>query len=163
MPGNLALLPTTPPGCGREARILIAGNQTTKLRRVLLTSHYDVTAARTGRESLGLSVSSRPDACIVELALPDMAGTEVIAELRRWYRHPIIALGGGTRVADQIGALNAGADQYVTEPFALDEILARLRAVLRRDRGNVIRGTRQAGVRTGSSAAVTREPRLRSG
>jgi two-component system, OmpR family, KDP operon response regulator KdpE len=102
----------------------------------LRARQYDVTAARTGREALAIAASQRPDAIILDLGLPDIDGTEVIVELRRWYRPPIIVLSGRTSPGDKIGALDAGADDYVTKPFAMGELLARLRAALRRDEGN---------------------------
>ena len=94
-------------------------------------------AAGTGREALALAASRPPDAVILGLA--GSGNTEVIAELRRWYRAPIIVLSGRTSPGDKIGALDAGADDYVTKPFAMGELLARLRAALRRAEGNVVR------------------------
>ncbi len=91
--------------------------------------------AGTGREALALAASHPPDAIILDLGLPDIDGTEVIVELRRWYHAPIIVLSGRTSPGDKIGALDVGADDYVTKPFAMAELLARLRAVLRRDEG----------------------------
>jgi two-component system KDP operon response regulator KdpE len=82
-----------------------------------------------------VTVSESPDAIILDLGLPDIDGTEVIVELRRWYHAPIIVLSGRTSPGDKIGALDVGADDYVTKPFAMAELLARLRAVLRRDEG----------------------------
>ena len=101
---------------------------------------YDVMTAPTGRQALALAASRVPDAVILDLGLPDVDGTEVIVELRRWYRPPIIVLSGRISPRDIIGAPDAGADDYVTKPFAMGELLARLRAALRRDEGNVIHG-----------------------
>ena len=70
---------------------------------------------------------------ILDLGLPDIDGTEVIVELRRWSQAPIIVLSGRASPGDKIGALDVGADDYVTKPFSMAELLARLRAVLRRD------------------------------
>ncbi len=89
--------------------------------------------AGTSREALALAANHPPDAIILDLGLPDIDGTEVIVELRRWYHAPIIVLSGRTSPGDKIGALDVGADDYVTKPFAMAELLARLRAVLRRD------------------------------
>jgi two-component system, OmpR family, KDP operon response regulator KdpE len=130
----------TRPEHARTAKILVAEDQTElqrALRINLRARLYDVVAARTGREALALAAGRRPDAIILDLGLPDIDGTEVIAELRRWYRPPIIVLSGRTSPGDKIGALDAGADDYVTKPFAMGELLARLRAALRRDEGNV--------------------------
>ena len=91
--------------------------------------------AGTGREALAVAASHPPDAIILDLGLPDIDGTEVIVELRQWYHAPIIVLSGRTSPGDKIGALDVGADDYVTKPFAMAELLARLRAVLRRDDG----------------------------
>ena len=93
--------------------------------------------ARTGREALAAAASHPPDAIILDLGLPDIDGTEVIVELRRWSQAPIIVLSGRISPGDKIGALDVGADDYVTKPFAMAELLARLRAVLRRDEGGV--------------------------
>jgi two-component system, OmpR family, KDP operon response regulator KdpE len=79
-----------------------------------------------------------PDAVILDLGLPDLSGTEVIGELRGWYGRPVIVLSGWTSPDDIIGALDAGADDYVTKPFAMGELLARLRAALRRDKGTMV-------------------------
>jgi two-component system KDP operon response regulator KdpE len=124
-------------------RILVVEDHP-ELQRVLRVNLrarlYDAIAARTGREALALAASQLPDAVILDLGLPDGNGTRVISELRRWYRAPIIVLSGRTSPWDKIGALDAGADDYLTKPFAMGELLARLRAALRRDEGNVILG-----------------------
>ena len=103
------------------------------LRINLRARQYQVLTAGTGREALALAASHPPDAIILDLGLPDIDGTEVIVELRRWYHAPIIVLSGRTSPGDKIGALDVGADDYVTKPFAMAELLARLRAALRRD------------------------------
>jgi two-component system KDP operon response regulator KdpE len=105
------------------------------LRINLRARQYDVLTARTGREALAVAASHPPDAVILDLGLPDIDGTEVIVELRRWSKAPIIVLSGRTSPGDKIGALDVGADDYVTKPFAMAELLARLRAALRRDDG----------------------------
>jgi two-component system, OmpR family, KDP operon response regulator KdpE len=123
-------------------KILVAEDQAElqrALRINLRVRQYTVLAARTGREALALAASHLPDAVILDLGLPDIDGTEVIAELRRWYRGPIIVLSGRTSPGDKIGALDAGADDYVTKPFAMGELLARLRAARRRDEGSAAR------------------------
>jgi two-component system, OmpR family, KDP operon response regulator KdpE len=120
------------------ARILIVEDEPELVRALrinLRARQYDVLAARTGREALALAADQPPDAIILDLGLPDIDGTEVIVELRRWCRAPIIVLSGRTSPGDKIGALDVGADDYVTKPFAMAELLARLRAALRRDDG----------------------------
>jgi two-component system, OmpR family, KDP operon response regulator KdpE len=124
----------------RRTRILVVEDHVElqrALRINLRARLYDVIAARTGQEALALAASRPPDAVILDLGLPDIVGTEVIVELRRWYLPPIIVLSGRTSPGDKIGALDAGADDYVTKPFAMGELLARLRAALRRDEGSV--------------------------
>ena len=129
--------PPGAPGSGRVG-VLLVEDQPELLRALrinLRARHYDVTTARTGREALAVAASQPPDAVILDLGLPDIDGTEVIVELRRWSRAPIIVLSGRTSPGDKIGALDVGADDYVTKPFAMAELLARLRAALRRDDG----------------------------
>jgi two-component system, OmpR family, KDP operon response regulator KdpE len=125
------------------ASILVVEDDT-ELQRALLINlrarWYDVVAARTGWEALALAASRPPDAVILDLGLPDIDGTELIAELRRWYLPPIIVLSGRASPDSKIGALDAGADDYLTKPFAMGELLARLRAVLRREGCNVSHG-----------------------
>jgi two-component system, OmpR family, KDP operon response regulator KdpE len=132
--------PPGAPGSGWAATtaVLIVEDQPELLRALrinLRARQYDVLTARTGREALALAASQSPDAVILDLGLPDIDGTEVIVELRRWSRAPIIVLSGRTSPGDKIGALDVGADDYVTKPFAMAELLARLRAALRRDEG----------------------------
>ncbi|MDQ2811962.1 MAG: response regulator [Actinomycetota bacterium] len=120
------------------SEILIVEDQPELVRALrinLRARQYNVLTARTGREALAVAASHPPDAIILDLGLPDIDGTEVIVELRRWCRAPIIVLSGRTSPGDKIGALDVGADDYVTKPFAMAELLARLRAALRRDEG----------------------------
>jgi two-component system, OmpR family, KDP operon response regulator KdpE len=127
----------------RMARILVVEDHAELQRAVLINlraRRYEVMVARTGREGLALAASRRPDAVILDLGLPDFGGTGFIVELRRWYRRPIIVMSGRASPGDKIGALDAGADDYVTKPFAMDELLARLRAALRRGEGQVTHG-----------------------
>jgi two-component system KDP operon response regulator KdpE len=118
--------------------ILIVEDQAELVRALrinLRARQYEVRCAGTGREALAVAATRPPDAIILDLGLPDIDGTEVIVELRRWYHAPIIVLSGRTSPGDKIGALDVGADDYVTKPFAMAELLARLRAALRRDEG----------------------------
>ena len=117
-------------------RILLVEDEPSLLRALLINlraRQYQVVTACAGREALAAAARRPPDAVILDLGLPDIDGTEVIAELRRWSRAPIIVLSGRASPGDKIGALDAGADDYVTKPFSMAELLARLRAVLRRD------------------------------
>jgi two-component system KDP operon response regulator KdpE len=118
------------------ARILVVEDQPQLLRALrinLRARQYEVLTADTGREALALAAATPPDVVLLDLGLPDMDGTEVIRTLRGWSRVPIIVLSGRSSPGDKIGALDAGADDYVTKPFAMAELLARLRAALRRD------------------------------
>ena len=94
--------------------------------------HYEVRGAASGGEALRLASARLPDLVILDLGLPDMDGTEVIAGLRGWTDVPILVLSGRTDSADKVDALDAGADDYVTKPFGMEELLARLRAMTRR-------------------------------
>jgi two-component system, OmpR family, KDP operon response regulator KdpE len=118
------------------ARVLLVEDEPGLLRALLINlraRQYDVVTAGTGAGALATAAGRPPDAVILDLGLPDIDGTEVIVELRRWSKAPIIVLSGRASPGDKIGALDVGADDYVTKPFSMAELLARLRAVLRRD------------------------------
>ena len=93
---------------------------------------YDVTLAEDGRSALDAASRQRPDVIVLDLGLPDVDGVSVIEGLRGWSEAPIIVLSARTGEPDKVVALDAGADDYVTKPFGMDELLARLRAALRR-------------------------------
>jgi two-component system KDP operon response regulator KdpE len=93
---------------------------------------YKVDVARSGEEALRVAADHRPDAVILDLGLPEMDGLEVIQGLRGWTTVPIIVLSVREGERDKIAALDAGADDYVTKPFGMGELLARLRSALRR-------------------------------
>jgi two-component system KDP operon response regulator KdpE len=93
---------------------------------------YKVDVARSGEEALRVAAAHRPDAVILDLGLPGMDGLEVIGGLRGWTTVPIIVLSVREQERDKIAALDAGADDYVTKPFGMGELLARLRSALRR-------------------------------
>ena len=103
------------------------------LRINLRVRKYDVATAATGQQALTEAGRRPPDAVILDLGLPDLDGIEVIRRLRGWSSAPIIVLSGRAGPGDKITALDAGADDYVTKPFSMEELLARLRAALRRD------------------------------
>ena len=93
---------------------------------------YDVDLATTGEAALRSAASHPPDVVILDLGLPDLDGTEVIAGLRGWCSAPIIVLSARSAQSDKVQALDGGADDYVVKPFGMDELLARLRAAVRR-------------------------------
>ena len=127
--------PASGSGRGHPHVVLLVEDQPELLRALrinLRARQYEVLTARTGREALAVAASQPPDAVILDLGLPDIDGTEVIVELRRWSKAPIIVLSGRSSPGDKIGALDVGADDYVTKPFAMGELLARLRAALGR-------------------------------
>lgn len=119
----------------QDMRILIVDDEKT-IRRFLkatLISHgYNVFEATNAKEALESSVSAHPDAIILDLGLPDLDGTEVTRQIRKRAKIPIIILSVRENETDKIAALDAGADDYLTKPFNAGEMLARLRAVMRR-------------------------------
>jgi two-component system KDP operon response regulator KdpE len=116
-------------------RILIVEDEP-GLRRALTINlrarRYEVVAAPDGATALAAAASNPPDLVILDLGLPDMDGTEVIEGLRGWSRVPIIVLSARQSQGDKVVALDVGADDYMSKPFGMDELLARLRAALRR-------------------------------
>ncbi|MFC6887201.1 MULTISPECIES: response regulator [Actinomadura] len=102
------------------------------LRINLRARGYEVDAAADGRAALDLAARRHPDVVLLDLGLPDMDGTDVIKGLRGWLSVPIIVLSARHASAEKVEALDAGADDYVTKPFGMDELLARLRAAVRR-------------------------------
>jgi two-component system, OmpR family, KDP operon response regulator KdpE len=102
------------------------------LRTSLVARDYEVITAPTGEEALTLAAAQPPDLMILDLGLPDVDGAEVIRRLRAWTDLPVIVLSVREEGTNKIGALDAGADDYVTKPFDVDELLARMRATLRR-------------------------------
>jgi len=102
------------------------------LRVVLRGAGYEVESAQTKSQALDVVAVRPPDAMVLDLVLPDGSGVEVCAEVRRWSALPIIVLSALGDEREKVKALDAGADDYVTKPFGTDELLARLRAVMRR-------------------------------
>lgn len=98
----------------------------------LRAREYDVLGASSGEEALRLATEKHPDAVILDLGLPAMSGIEVIYGLRGWTTIPILVLSARDGEDDKIAALDAGADDYISKPFSMGELLARLRAALRR-------------------------------
>lgn len=102
------------------------------LRASLATQGYDLLEAETGREGLALAASRVPDVVLLDLGLPDMEGLEVIHQLRTWSSVPIIILSARGQERDKVANLDAGADDYLTKPFGVGELLARMRVALRK-------------------------------
>jgi two-component system KDP operon response regulator KdpE len=98
------------------------------LRITLAARGYDVVAARDGAEAIDLAASAHPDLILLDLGMPRVDGADVIRAVRAWSTVPILVLSGRTDSAEKVEALDAGADDYVTKPFAMDELLARIRA-----------------------------------
>jgi len=115
--------------------ILVVEDEPKLLRALRINFHarrYSVLTASTGQQALDAVSRATPDAVLLDLGLPDLDGVDVIRGLRSALAVPIIVLSGRSGLADKIGALDAGADDYLTKPFEVDELFARLRAVLRR-------------------------------
>jgi two-component system, OmpR family, KDP operon response regulator KdpE len=120
-------------------RILVIDDEPQILRALrinLRVRQYDVDIAATGAEALEHAAKHPPDLVILDLGLPDLDGVEVIQGLRGWTAAPIIVLSGRADSTDKVEALDAGADDYVTKPFGMEELLARIRAVSRRAVGD---------------------------
>jgi two-component system KDP operon response regulator KdpE len=118
-----------------KLRILIVDDEKTIrrfLKAALVAHDYSVSEAVNGKEALEYAVSARPDLIILDLGLPDMDGTEITRLVRRRSKVPIIILSVREDESDKIAALDAGADDYLTKPFDAGEMLARIRAVMRR-------------------------------
>ena len=116
-------------------KVLIADDdpQLVRALRITLAAHgYEVIAAPDGAAAVALAAKEHPDIIMVDLGMPRLDGVQVIEALRGWTSAPIIVVSGRTGSADKVEALDAGADDYVTKPFQIDELLARLRALSRR-------------------------------
>ena len=107
---------------------------TNLMRTTLDTQEYQYHTAKNGAEALLNAVSYNPDVIILDLGLPDMDGVEIIHKVRGWSMVPIIVVSARSEDQDKVEALDAGADDYLTKPFSIDELLARLRVALRRSR-----------------------------
>ena len=116
-------------------RVLVVDDEPQILRAMsimLKARSYDVIVATNGKQALAAAAQSAPDIVVLDLGLPDLDGLDVIRGLRGWSQVPIIVLSGRSQGVSKVDALDAGADDYVTKPFNVDELLARLRAVTRR-------------------------------
>jgi two-component system KDP operon response regulator KdpE len=116
-------------------RVLVVDDEP-EIRRFLRASlsihHHEVIEASTGAEALSAAWNNHPDLMILDLGLPDLDGVEVTRRVREWSQIPIIILSVRNREAEKIEALNAGADDYLTKPFGMGELLARVQVIMRR-------------------------------
>ena len=171
-------MPESAPGGERAGiRVLVVDDEPQILRALrinLRVREYQVDVAATGTEALEMAGRHPPDLVILDLGLPDLDGVEVIQGLRGWTKAPIIVLSGRADSTDKVEALDAGADDYITKPFGVEELLARMRAAVRRTGtaedqprirlGDLIvdlaakRVTRQAGLPTGGASAGEAQP-----
>jgi len=118
----------------QKLRLLVVDDER-PIRRFLhasLGGQYTVLEAATGEEALALTASGHPEVILLDLGLPDMDGVEVTRQLREWSKIPIIVISVREGEEDKIAALDAGADDYLTKPFSVGELMARLRVALRR-------------------------------
>ncbi|WP_129842868.1 response regulator [Streptomyces sp. RFCAC02] len=125
-------------------RVLVVDDEPQILRALVINlkaRRYEVDTAPDGATALRLAADRHPDVIILDLGLPDMDGVEVISGIRGWTRVPIIVLSARQTSDEKVEALDAGADDYVTKPFGMDELLARLRAAVRRAEPGAADGT----------------------
>jgi len=116
-------------------KLLIADDDPQILRALKVTlgaRGYEIVTAGTGIEALDQAIAHHPDLVMLDLGMPELDGLEVIAGLRGWTQVPILVVSGRTGATDKVEALDAGADDYVTKPFSMEELLARIRALTRR-------------------------------
>jgi two-component system KDP operon response regulator KdpE len=134
-PGSRAPTPPSSVEGPPMTRILAVDDEPQILRALatnLRARGYEIDLAQTGQAALAIAARKHPDVVVLDLGLPDLDGVEVIQGLRGWTSVPIIVLSVRDAERDKVAALDAGADDYVTKPFGMDELLARLRAALRR-------------------------------
>jgi two-component system KDP operon response regulator KdpE len=120
---------------GMRTVVLVVDDDPAILRALSITlaaRDYQVITAATGAQGLAGAARDRPDAIVLDLGLPDMDGTDVIRGIRGWTETPILVLSAREQESQKVAALDCGADDYVTKPFGMDELLARLRAAVRR-------------------------------
>ncbi len=134
-------------------RVLVVDDEPQIVRALVINlkaRKYEVDAAADGAGALELAAARHPDVVVLDLGLPDMDGIEVIKGLRGWTRVPILVLSARHTSDEKVEALDAGADDYVTKPFGMDELLARLRAAVRRAEPGAGAGEDEVIVETGT-------------
>lgn len=117
------------------------------LKTILAANRFRIAAAGTGEQGIALAVANPPDVIILDLSLPDMDGIRVCEQIREWSQVPIIVLSVRDNERDKVAALDAGADDYLTKPFGIEELLARIRVALRHSERTM--GNRQSIIRAG--------------
>lgn len=125
----------------RRTRVLVIDDEESigrALKSILSLRNYEVSLAATGAEGIGMAIESNPELVVLDLSLPDMDGLETCRELRTWLGAPILILSVRAGESDKIRALDLGADDYLTKPFSAGELLARMRALLRRAETRVV-------------------------
>ena len=123
------------PDAGSQHRILVIDDESAIrrfLHSALSSEEFTLHEAESGHNGLSAAAALRPDVILLDLGLPDLDGIEVIRRIREWSQVPIIVLSVREREDDKVAALDAGADDYLTKPFGVGELLARIRASLRR-------------------------------
>jgi two-component system, OmpR family, KDP operon response regulator KdpE len=133
-----------------QTRILVIDDEPQilrALRTILAAKKFQVSEAQTGYEGLTLAASLEPELIILDLSLPDMDGIEVCKQIREWSRVPIIVLSVRDSEHDKVKALDSGADDYLTKPFGIEELLARIRVSLRH--ANKASGSKSTHIKSG--------------
>ena len=162
---RLELARLRPPRRSPMTRVLVVDDEPGLLRALginLRARGYEVDLAADGTTALALASRELPDAVVLDLGLPDIDGVEVIEGLRGWTEAPIIVLSARTEEQDKVVALDCGADDYVVKPFGMDELLARLRAALRRRPANEDRPGRDPGLQRRPGGKAGRRARRRA-
>ncbi|HZU87421.1 MAG TPA: response regulator transcription factor [Anaerolineaceae bacterium] len=118
------------------------------LKTILSANRFQVVAAATGEQGMALAVAQPPDVIILDLTLPDMDGIQVCEQIREWSRVPIIVLSVRDNEKDKVAALDKGADDYLTKPFGIEELLARIRVALRHSEQTL--GNKKSVIKAGS-------------
>jgi two-component system, OmpR family, KDP operon response regulator KdpE len=118
------------------------------LKTILTANHFRVSTATSGEQGIALAVAQLPDVIILDLTLPDIDGIQVCEQIREWSRIPIIVLSVRDRERDKVAALDKGADDYLTKPFGIEELLARIRVSLRHSAQSL--GNKQSTITAGA-------------
>jgi two-component system KDP operon response regulator KdpE len=118
------------------------------LKTILASAHFRVISAVTGEEGIALAATQSPDVIILDLSLPDMDGISVCEQIREWSKTPIIVLSVRESERDKVMVLDKGADDYLTKPFNIEELLARIRVALRHSADSI--GNRETAIRAGA-------------